>query len=158
MNRLLGIDYGNTRIGIALTDPLQIISSGFATLENNDESVNEIIKICRSKSVSSIVIGIPFDQSNGIGASAIKVLQFAQKLQSALIENNLNIRIYEQDERYTTRDAHQSMREIKTSRKKKTSVVDQIAAAGILKSFMESRYQKELDIGLYLSGLKNASV
>jgi putative Holliday junction resolvase len=138
MSRIMAIDYGDARIGIALTDPLKIISSGYKTLQNKVNVFSEILDICKTKDVESIVIGIPFNQDSKIGDSAKKVLLFVNKMLDFFKNNNFSIPIYEQDERYSTQNAIESMREIKVKKDKKKQVVDQIAAANILYNFMQT--------------------
>jgi putative holliday junction resolvase len=156
MARIMSIDYGDVRIGIALTDPLQIISSGYKTIQNTNTSIQEIFQICKEKQVESVVIGIPFDSDSKIGKSASKVLTFSEKLINYFLKNNLELPFYEQDERYTTCSAIYSMREINVKKKNKKKVVDQIAAANILIEFMQSKQKIKLDISKYLnSQVKN---
>lgn len=144
MKRIMCIDYGDVRVGIALTDPLQIIASGYKTIINNQNIHNEILSIINEKQVESIVIGIPFDQNSEIGDAAKKVLVFAESLNNYLLKSGIDLPLYEQDERYTTMDAIRSMKELKIKRDKKKNVVDQIAAANILMDFMKSKYKTPL--------------
>ncbi len=144
MTRIMAIDYGDARIGIALSDPLKIIANGYKTLQNNSNILEEILCICKNKNVESIVMGIPFDQNSNIGSSAQKVINFSKLLNDFLIKNNLNIKFYEFDEGYSTINAVNSMREIKVKRKKKKAIIDQIAASLILSNFLESKNKKEL--------------
>lgn len=76
MSRILSIDYGESRVGIALTDPLKIITSGYKTLKNDEKLLESILEICKLKDIESIVIGIPFDNNSQIGISAKKVLLY----------------------------------------------------------------------------------
>jgi putative holliday junction resolvase len=154
MSRIMAIDYGDVRIGIALTDPLQIISSGFKTLQNNNNVFTEIINICQIKNVEKIVIGIPFNKDSEIGDSAKKVILFTKILIDILKSQNIDLQFFEQDERYTTTEALFSMREIGVKRKKKKRVIDQIAAANILFDFMQSKVKKQLDIIKYLEKIR----
>ncbi|MBN2544842.1 MAG: Holliday junction resolvase RuvX [Spirochaetes bacterium] len=146
MSRIMAIDYGDVRIGIALTDPLKIISSGYKTLKNCKNIFDAILDICRLKDVESIVIGIPLDQNSEIGTTAKKVLRFTKKLDNFLRENKLNIPIYEQDERYSTFEALDIMKTMKIKKKNKKNLIDQIAASAILNNFMKSSNKKKLDI------------
>lgn len=146
----MAIDYGDARTGIALTDPMQIIASAHSTLPTGEENYAVIVELCREKEVEGVVIGIPFDQNDGIGEAALKVLRFAAKLKAALEEAGLELPLYEQDERYSTRAAHDTMRQNKIKKKRKRQIVDQIAAANILQSFMTSNYKSKLDIEHYL--------
>lgn len=146
----MSIDYGESRVGIALTDPLKIISSGYKTLKNDNKLIESILEICKLKDVESIVIGIPFDNNSQIGISAKKVLLFAEKLMKYFNQNKFNMPFYEQDERYTTCDAYEVMKLNKLKNKKKKKVVDQIAAAKILSDFMSSSKKIKLDLSKYL--------
>ena len=145
----MAIDYGDARIGVALTDPLQIISSGYKTIPNNKDSYDSIYKICIEKDVESIVIGIPFDQNSKIGDSAKKVLSFVKNLQNYFKQKELELPFYEEDERYSTRDALEAMREMKVKNNKKKELVDTIAAANILASFMRNRQKIKLELDRY---------
>jgi len=140
----MAIDYGDARIGIALTDPLQIISSGYKTLVKNPNVYEEILNICKDKSVESIVIGIPFDQDSKVGEAAKKVFSFVKLLKEFLNKNDFRVNFFEQDERYSTIDAKNSMRDIKVKRNNMKNVIDQIAAANILREFMNSNYKTPL--------------
>ena len=148
MSRIMAIDYGNARIGIALTDPLKIIASGYTTLKNDEGIFDNILALCREKEVESIVMGIPFDQDSKIGESALKVINFAKLLKEYLAENDFSIPFYEQDERYSTHEAYDAMRTVKVKNKKKKALVDQIAAAKILSDFMNSSRKKEVDFNI----------
>ena len=148
MSRIMAIDYGNARIGIALTDPLKIIASGYTTLKNDEGIFDNILALCREKEVESIVMGIPFDQDSKIGESALKVINFAKLLKEYLDVNDFSIPFYEQDERYSTHEAYDAMRTVKVKNKKKKALVDQIAAAKILSDFMNSSRKKEVDFNI----------
>ncbi len=150
MPRIMAVDYGDARIGIALTDPLQIISSGYKTLLNNAKIYDNILEICKDRVVESIVIGIPFRQDNSIGDAAKKVLLFSKNLIEHLKSAGIILPVYEQDERYTTIEAHSAMRELKVRKKKKKHVVDQIAASRILSGFLNSSGKILLDVEKYL--------
>ena len=151
MSRIMAIDYGDVRIGIALTDPLQIISSGYKTLSNCENIFDEIYNICREKEVDTIVIGIPYAEQSEIGYAAKKVIIFMKDLLNKFNELQLNIPIYEHDERYTTKTAHSVMSQMKINKKnKRKKIVDQIAAISILDEFRESRVKKLFDLNNYL--------
>ncbi|MCG8570572.1 MAG: Holliday junction resolvase RuvX [Spirochaetes bacterium] len=144
MARIMAVDYGDARIGVALTDPMQIVATGFETIPNNAQKFIRIIEILKEKKVEFIVMGIPFDQNSKIGPAAEKVLRFTQELLKELETHQLNLPVFEQDERYTTRIAHDAMRTTGVKKKKKKGVVDQIAATNILKEFMNSKYRNPL--------------
>lgn len=142
MSRIMAIDYGDKRIGIALSDSLQIIASGYKTIINDKNSSKNIHKIILEKDVCKIVLGMPFSSSNQVGYAGTKVVKFASRLKDYLIQNNIEIPFYEQDEGYSTVNAYDAMRTIKVRKKRKQKIVDQIAAATILKDFMQTTKQK----------------
>ncbi len=144
MNRLMGIDYGNTRVGIAITDPLRITTSGFATLINDETLLENIKEIVIQKEISEIVVGLPYDQNSEIGPQARIVIDFISDLVKFLKNSNITLRIYEQDERYSTIEAKTIMKSVKVKNKNIKKELDQVAACGILRDFMNSRTKKEL--------------
>jgi len=143
----MAIDYGTKRVGIALTDPLRITSSAYDTLSNTSSLNKEIFDIVKAKVVNEIVVGIPYNQESQIGDSALKVLKFVKKLDIYFKENDLDIIFYGQDERYSTIDAYDTMNHIKVKSKKRNQLIDQMAAANILRSFLESGYKEKLNPG-----------
>jgi putative Holliday junction resolvase len=146
MGRILCIDYGDARIGIAATDELQIAVSPLTTVMNNANYLEEIVAICKDKEPEILVIGMPYGQNGEIGPAAKKIVAFSKKLISILKKNQITIPCYFHDERYTTREAHETMRNIGVKKKRKMAVVDQIAACNILRAFMETsvRYREEI--------------
>ena len=142
----MSIDYGDARVGIALTDPLQIISSGFKTIPNSIELYKEIYNIYVEKEVESIVIGIPYAEQSEIGFAAKKVVKFTLNLYDYFKKNEIEPALFEMDERYSTCSAQSSMKEIKVKNKRKKAIVDQIAAANILKDFLEQKKKYLIDI------------
>ncbi len=146
MTRLMSIDYGLSRVGIALTDPLQITVSGYITLEAGDKLIDRIIEIIKQKSVSAVVIGIPFDQNSLIGPQAQLVIDFAKNLKTKLDELSMNIKLFEQDERFSTINAYSVLKLQKTKNKNKKSRIDQVAACAILDEFLTSRIKKEFSL------------
>lgn len=146
MGRILCIDYGDVRIGIAVTDELQIAVSPLITVANNNNYMEEILTICKDKEPEILVIGMPYGQNGEIGPAAKKIVAFSKKLISALKKNKIETQCYWHDERYTTREAHETMRNIGVRKKRKMAVVDQIAACNILRAFMETneRYREKI--------------
>lgn len=144
MNRILGIDYGGVRVGIAMTDPLCITVNPHETLQNDKNIMENIYRICKSKAVNTIVIGVPYDENNNIGESASAALRFAEQLNSYLKSNDFVCEFYAQDERYTTRAAYEVMNLAKVKTSKKKMFVDSLAAAEIIKEFLGSRVKEKL--------------
>ncbi len=150
MGRLMAIDYGDVRIGIAMTDPMQIIAGQSQTLANTPDTFAEIVRMVKSESVESIVLGMPYSEQATVGFAARKVVKFAIELTEAFSQNGINIPLYEQDEGYTTVSAYQSMSKMSIKkRKKKKQIVDQIAATKILQEFMDTKKKMTFDIEKY---------
>jgi len=133
--RLMGIDYGDARVGIALSDLLGITAQGYATLQNTqDEALFiEIQKIINEKEVSKIVLGLPKNMDNTEGFRAQATYEFAEKLKSYTDKE-----IVFWDERLSTVAAHSYMNTLDIKGKKRKGLVDTIAAALILENYMQS--------------------
>ncbi|HAR62607.1 MAG: Holliday junction resolvase RuvX [Candidatus Margulisiibacteriota bacterium] len=137
MNRLLGIDYGEKRIGVALSDPLQIIASPFKVVANDNKAISEIKEIIKEYDVSEIVVGRPINLKGAETASTIKAREFKEKL-----EQEISLPIAFWDERLSTKSANNALLEGNVSRGKRKQLVDKIAAVFILQSYMDCRKRK----------------
>ena len=104
--RILAVDYGQKRIGLALSDPFQILSSPLCTLQNSGvkKSINDILDIVNKHQVIAIVIGLPFNMNGTVGKLAQEVQNFIDKL-----ENKSKVSVYSWDERWTTVSAEKSL-------------------------------------------------
>jgi putative Holliday junction resolvase len=136
--RIIGIDYGDKRIGIAISDPLGITAFGVAVIgkgETFEEDIKELKKIIKKyEGVDEILIGLPKTMAGQIGIQAEKVLKFQEALKSAF-----KIPINTWDERLTTVQAERTLIEAGLSGKKRRKVVDKSAAAYILQSYLDSK-------------------
>ncbi len=123
----MGIDWGEKRIGIALSDPLKIISQRFKTVEfkSKDSLLEEIKKIIKEKEVGKIVVGLPRRTDGRVGKSEKKVNNFIEWL-----SKSLKIDIVKWDERYT------SVLAGKITKDKK--ILDALSAQIMLQSYLES--------------------
>jgi putative Holliday junction resolvase len=135
MGRILGIDYGDVRIGLALTDPLKIIASPFRTIQNrnNDFIIKELDFIINEKKIETLVIGLPIGLNNQETIQTKKVRIFADLIKI------LEIPIYFQDERLSSISAKKSLivQNIKTGSNK--SMIDKAAAAIFLQQFIDTK-------------------
>lgn len=134
--RILGIDYGDSRIGIAVSDPMGWTAQGIETVEwrgNMVRPVERIVKIAGNYGAEKIIVGFPRNMNGTIGPRGEKTQEFIEAL-----SKKTNIQIAKWDERLSTVSANRTMHEmgIKTSKKKK--VVDQIAAVFILQGYLDS--------------------
>ncbi len=132
--RTLGIDYGEKRIGLAISDPLGLSAQGLPTIEriNGEDFLKKLADIIKEKGVSKIIVGLPKNMNNTIGEKAEEVLEFVEVLKSSF-----NLPVLTVDERLTTVRAHKAMSETKMSIKKKQKRVDMISAQFILQSYLD---------------------
>jgi putative holliday junction resolvase len=137
VKRILGIDFGTTRIGLSLSDPLQIIAQPFTTLENKPGIVTRICETIRQEDVGLVVVGMPLNLKGEKGKKADEVDKFIAELQK-----ETGIEIIHWDERFTTSIAHQTLLTMGTKRgERRTNKgrVDAMAAAIMLQGFLDSR-------------------
>ncbi|MAV70173.1 MAG: Holliday junction resolvase RuvX [Candidatus Marinimicrobia bacterium] len=133
MGRILGVDYGDARVGLALTDKIKIIASPYKTLSNTnlDILLNEIDYVIKEKSVESIVLGKPIGLNGKETKQTKKVILFSKKL------SKFKIPIFFEDERFSSISAKKSLvkEKIKTGYNK--GLIDQRSAAIFLQSFLD---------------------
>ena len=136
MNRLLSIDYGTKKIGIAITDPLKLIVSPYTTIDNKSiiSSIKCILEICKTLSVERIVLGLPLNYEGFETEKSEEVRNFHQRL---VLETTIPIDLW--DERNTTVEANEFLKLKKMNWKDSKKVIDQIAAAIILQCYIDSR-------------------
>lgn len=141
--RILGIDYGMARLGLALSDETKIIASSLETLKAErkvDYTVAKLLEIiqhiCETKKcdIEEIIVGLPLMMSGRTGFLADEVKHFVSLLSQAT-----TIPVKTWDERLTTVQAERSLREGNFSRKKRSQHVDAVAAVIILQSYLGSR-------------------
>lgn len=136
MSRVMAIDYGTKRVGIAVTDTLQIIASPLDTVHAS-EVVGFIEKYCGEEDVATIVIGEPKKLNNESADIEQHIKGFIRNLQKCLP----TIEIQRLDERFTSKIAFQSMIDSGLSKKKRSQkeIVDQVSATLILQSYLEKK-------------------
>lgn len=136
MPRILAIDYGLKRTGIAVTDPLQIISHGLTTVAT-ETAINFLKKYCSTEIVSDIVIGEPKKLDNTNAEIEPFIQLFIEELKAALP----NITFHRFDERFTSKLAAQSIYQsgLKKKQRHQKELLDEVSATILLQSFMETR-------------------
>ena len=137
MARLLAIDYGTKRTGIAVTDEFQIIASGLTTV-NTKELLAFLKDYTTKEKVELFVIGEPKQMNNEVSESEADILPFIEKLKKAIPD----IPIARVDERFTSKMAFQTMIDsgLKKNQRKNKALVDEISATIILQSYMSSKH------------------
>ena len=133
--RILAIDYGDRRVGIAVTDALGITAQGLETIEHtgNDKKVLQRLDILiKEYDVAVIVVGMPFNMNGSATERVAKTEKFIHKLKCKY--NNIKIETI--DERLTTVQAHKTMNELGIKGKDKKQIVDTISAVYILETYL----------------------
>lgn len=132
MGRILGVDLGTRKTGLALTDPLRLIGSPLATIpvESESDVVERIVALCAERDVERVVIGMPYQADGTEGEGCAR----ARRVQGRLRERGIDAVLH--DESWTSRDAESAMREtgrnMKTARKR----IDEVAASLILQDYL----------------------
>lgn len=135
--KYIGLDLGSRTLGIALSDNTGLIASSYKTIRHNEEYdrlIEEVKKIATEVNATGIVLGFPKNMNNTIGPKGELSLAFKEKL-----EQVLEIPIYLQDERLTTKSATDMLIMGNVSRKDRKKVVDSVAATIILQAFLDKK-------------------
>jgi len=134
--RILGIDLGEKRIGISISDELEITAQGLPTIfsASEDEDLKNIKKIVDKYDVEKIILGLPKNMNGTLGKQAKKAISFAEKL-----KKTFQLPVELEDERLTTTKAEKLLIEDDRSRKKRKKVIDKMSAVIILQSYLDRR-------------------
>ncbi len=132
--RKLGVDYGDARIGLALSDPLGIIASGLETYKTHgfNYDLDYITKIIKEQGVDTVVMGMPLNMDGSAGERAEKTKEFGDKL--AL---RSGVKVEYLDERLTTVQSERLLIEAGARRDKRKDVIDMVAATIILQAYLD---------------------
>ena len=133
--RILALDVGSRRIGVAVSDPLGITAQGLETLhrKNKRHDFAHLERVIRDYQVSEIVVGLPLHMSGAEGTQAEKMRAFAEDLRK-----RFGVPVHLWDERLTSAEANRLLRETDLSIEKRGQAVDRIAAVLILQAWMQS--------------------
>jgi putative Holliday junction resolvase len=134
--RILAIDHGTRRMGLAVTDPLGITAQGIETLQRKNKRADfgRLERIIREYEIREIVLGNPLRMSGQEGIQSQKVAEFAEELRQ-----RFQLPVHLWDERLTSAEANRLLREAEVSTQKRAQAVDRMAAVLILQSFMQAR-------------------
>jgi len=140
--RILGIDFGDRNIGLAVSDALLLTAQaiGRYRIQNKEEDKKYFLELVSKYEISEIVIGLPLRMDGSPGTRVEKTKKFARWL-----EGTLNLPIVFWDERLTTQQALKILSQQKIHFRKKKSLKDQISASLILSSYLESKRTKHHD-------------
>jgi putative Holliday junction resolvase len=134
--RVMALDIGKVRIGVALSDPLGYTAQPLLTLwrKSRGEDLRSLLRLIRKHEVGVIVVGNPLHLSGKVGAWAVKVQAFAAELG---MRSGLPIELW--DERLSSVAAHEILDEAGHDRRDRKQVIDQVAAVVILRGWMEAK-------------------
>ena len=138
--RILGIDYGEARVGIAITDALNITAQGLETIQRNGSDrivlkrLDEIFEKYNNE-IDTIVVGMPLHMNGDVSERAIETQKFIHKLKCKYNK----VKIETVDERLTTVEAHRTMNFLDVDKHKKKNIVDTISAVYILETYINKK-------------------
>ncbi|MGQ9604538.1 MAG: Holliday junction resolvase RuvX [bacterium] len=137
--RILAIDYGKTRIGLALSDELGITASPFGKIESDkiEDVIGKIRQIVDGQSVTEVVVGLPLTLGGKVAEAASSVLSFVR-----ILSKELSVPVVTWDERLTTKQGDQVLRRSGLKAKTRRRVVDSVAAAIFLQAYLDVRNQR----------------
>jgi len=140
MSRILGIDWGEKRIGLALSDPLGIIATSLATVEKKEgfDLTNYLKQLISEQEIAKIILGFPKNMDGSVGPKGEEVLTFKESL-----EKEIDIPVILWDERLTTVSAQRTLREAEVKMKKGKKFLDKIAAVLILQNYLDHAHNKK---------------
>lgn len=133
--RILGIDYGDKRIGLALSDPMEIIAGALGTYNatgDDDADAEYIVETAAKNDVKLIVMGLPKNMDGSEGERATKVCRFGE-----ILEGKSGLKVVYKDERLSSVSANRVLDEANVHWKKRKNVVDTMAAQIILQSYLD---------------------
>jgi len=134
--RIMALDLGDRRIGVAVSDALGWTAQGVGVVERHRDGreIGEIERIVREREVSEIVVGLPRNMDGSIGPRGEICIAFAE-----MLRGKLQLPVHLWDERLTTAAAERTLLEADVSRKKRRQVVDKLAATLILQHYLDSK-------------------
>ena len=135
MNKIMGIDYGDARTGVAISDLLCSIVGSTCVIpsRNTEKAITDIVKLCKDNMVGKIVVGLPRNMDGSEGSRAELCREFGAKLGQAT-----GVEIVMWDERRTTVEAHNILSQHNYHGKKRKNTVDAVAASLILEGYLNS--------------------
>jgi len=142
LSRLLGLDIGKRRIGVALSDETQTIAKGLEAVDGTakkEPAIRRIADICAENDVSEIVAGLPLNMDGSEGPAAKEVLGFVE-----LLSQELSVPILTYDERLSTKQGEAILIKADMSRSKRKKTIDRFAAQIILQAYLDQKRSEEL--------------
>jgi putative holliday junction resolvase len=141
--RILGIDLGRARIGVAVSDELGMLAHPVETIPAGADALKRIAEIAREKNAERVVVGLPRHMNGSVGTGATEALAFAAKLRGLV-----PCEVITWDERLTTTAANRALRASGRKTRDSRAFVDQVAAQMILQGYLDSLPAMEIPDGL----------
>ena len=134
--RILALDVGSKRIGLAVSDPLGITAQGLEVLSRRDRATDlaRLLEVARQWRVQRVVVGLPRHMNGRLGQAAPEILALVETLKEAL-----GVEVVTWEERLTTVEAERVLIQADVSRRRRRQVVDQLAAVLILQNYLDHR-------------------
>lgn len=136
--RVLSIDHGGRRIGLAVSDPLGLTVRPVATVDRRKDRdpVGTIVALVKELEATGVLLGIPIEPGGALGESAERVLKFKGRLLDRLRGEGVDVPLFEADEAYTTTEAHARLKARGVAPLDRKTVIDQEAAAVLLEGWL----------------------
>lgn len=137
--RILAIDYGEVRIGLAISDPMQIFAFPLMVidLKKTTDSIQTIENVVKEKDVKKIIVGYPLKLNGSEGIQTEKVKRFVKEM-----KERINIDIEMIDERLTTMSAQRELKQVGINHKKQRRIIDEVAASKLLEMYLEMKKRR----------------
>ena len=137
MQKILSLDVGKKKIGIAITDLLQITAQPHSTIRSNNlnQQIDKIISIIDENSIKTVVVGLPKNMNDSLGEQA----EWTKKFISKILEKRQNLDIIYIDERLTSKMALNSLKHINMKKIKEKGLIDTVAAVNILETYLKQK-------------------
>jgi len=141
--RVLALDVGRKRIGLAVSDPLGLTAQGLKVMERQDwdRDLDRLLEIARPYRIQEVLVGLPRHLNGRLGEQAEEILELARALGEAL-----EAEVVTWDERLSTVEAERLLIQADMSRRRRRQVVDQVAATLILQTYLDSRQQDSQEV------------
>jgi putative Holliday junction resolvase len=136
MNPILGIDFGRSRIGLAISDELRFLAHPLETIPAGKNAMDRIVAIVRERKIEIVVVGAPRNMDGTLGAAADQTMKLVEKLRGAVSCN-----VVTWDERLTTVAANRALRGAGKKTRETRGYIDQVAAQMILQGFLDRQQE-----------------
>jgi putative Holliday junction resolvase len=135
--KIMALDVGDRRIGVATSDPLEIVASPREVVKRDGRELERLQRLVSEEEIERIVVGMPYNEAGQVGPQARKVVEFVVQLRDRLL-----VPVVEWDEHLSTWEAESVLIEAGRGRAERRRVVDKLAAAVILRSYLDHLHEQ----------------